>query len=70
MGFLVGEVVELADSTSIKVYLSLSGNQGDAGKIVILSRFVALSVSLTQKASLFQGGTGCLNAQWRHGDAW
>jgi len=27
---LVGEVVELADSTSIKVYLSLSGNQGDA----------------------------------------
>ena len=30
VGFLVGEVVELADSTSIKVYLSLSGNQGDA----------------------------------------
>ena len=27
---MVGEVVELADSTSIKVYLSLSGNQGDA----------------------------------------
>ena len=29
---MVGEVVELADSTSIKVYLSLSGNQGDLGK--------------------------------------
>ena len=29
VGFLVGEVVELADSTSIKVYLSLSGNQSD-----------------------------------------
>ena len=42
---MVGEVVELADSTSIKVYLSLSGNQGDAGKIVILSRFVAVRLA-------------------------
>ena len=29
---------------------------GAGGKIVVLSRFVALSVSLTQTASLFQGG--------------
>ena len=33
----------------------LRGDSATAGKIVTLSRFVALSVSLIQKVSLFQG---------------